>query len=50
MHLFVALQILWLSDNPLSHKPGYEENVSRILPQVTKLDNVGELIEVLEER
>jgi hypothetical protein len=35
-------QILWLSDNPFSQEPEYEDNVSRLLPQVSKLDNAGE--------
>lgn len=36
------MQILWLSDNPLSRKTDYRDTVSRILPQVMKLDNICE--------
>lgn len=36
------MQILWLSDNPLSQETDYREKVTKILPQVTKLDNICE--------
>lgn len=35
------LKILWLNDNPLSNESQYKEKVSKILPRVSKLDNMA---------
>lgn len=37
-----VMQILWLSDNPLSQGAEYRARVLKMLPHITKLDNVGE--------
>ena len=34
------LRVLWASDNPVSKLDGYREYVIRVLPQITKLDEV----------
>lgn len=33
--------MLWLSDNPITHEPGYRGKVIEVLPQLKKLDNKG---------
>jgi protein TilB len=34
------LRVLWLTDNPITEKPGYREYTIARLPQLTKLDEV----------
>ena len=43
-HPSLSLQVLWLRGNPLSSAPEYRSRVAQLLPHLTQLDNVCELL------
>lgn len=38
----IMMQVVWLGGNPLSEEPEYRNKVTRILTQISKLDNIGQ--------
>ena len=42
-----CLKILWLKDNPVEKEDNYRLKVIKLLPQLQKLDNRGQLLKYL---